>query len=139
MILDIEKYTRTLEQRASRMTIDELDEELNSNLPTTPKTDENLLARAIYMRRRLELVNAARPDPKAPPPLLAGVIAFAPPGVDCVQRRDGLGYFYVETVDGHNKIKMDWATFSALAMSTGGGMWQELNHDLVQQLANFSL
>jgi hypothetical protein len=131
---DLPAFERELERRASQMTISQLDAAL-CELPATPKTDQDLLVRAAYVRRRGELLNEAnRP---APPPILAGVIAIAPDGVDCVQRKDGLGYCYVEMIDGQNMIKLDWPTFAALVRS--GGMWATLNQNLLPQLNSFSL
>jgi hypothetical protein len=81
----IEQFERTLEKRTKGMNVEQLEAEL-VKLPTSPPmSDEQFLTRAAFTRRRIELIDAARPDPRVPKPvnpaLLLDVIDPATGGI----------------------------------------------------------
>jgi hypothetical protein len=125
-------------QRANGMTLAEIELELEK-LPVSPKSDDDLIGRAVLARRRLELVDASKPNLQAPPPDPAGMVEVIVPdgGGTCVQSRTMPRKFYYATVkDGRATIAMPWAEFNAIAFATAGtagpsgGQWLECNPHL---------
>ena len=58
--MDLQKFERDTEAMARALTLEDVDAEL-CLLPASPKNDEDLIARAVLMRRRIELVEGAKP------------------------------------------------------------------------------
>ncbi|WP_050420310.1 hypothetical protein [Bradyrhizobium tropiciagri] len=140
---DIGDFERDLEREASRMTLNEVDAELQ-RLPASPETDRDLLARAAMMRRRLELLAIdAKQSREAPPPSPALFEVNIPPdvGATCIWSLDRRKYFYPEERHGRMVIMLPWETFHKLAFSTRGktagatgAAWLAANPHLVDRL-----
>jgi hypothetical protein len=140
--MTIEQIEKQWQARANSMTLDQVEDAL-MRLSTSPKCDVELIARAVMMRRRIELVNASRPDPQAPPPDPVGLVeVFLPEGGPCcVQSRTIRNKFYYAEPRGERfAIKMPWHEFHGLAFGTAGtvgpngGAWLECNPHLTDRL-----
>jgi hypothetical protein len=65
----IEQFERDIERRAKTMNIEQLEEALVKLPASPPMSDEQFLTRIAFTRRRIELIEAAKPDPRAPKPI----------------------------------------------------------------------
>ncbi|OKO74514.1 hypothetical protein AC629_34995 [Bradyrhizobium sp. NAS80.1] len=141
--MDPQEFERNTEALARELTLEDVDDEL-CRLPASPDTDRDLIARAVMMRRRLELIDASRPNPMAPPPDPDGMVeANLPEGAaTCVQDRMLRGkYFYAEDRGGRLVIRLPWRTFYDLANSIhvsgsgpNGAAWWLANPHLSDRL-----
>jgi hypothetical protein len=141
-----EEIERRWQQRANGMTLAEIEAELKA-LPIAPKTDDQIVGRAVLARKRIELVDAERNTPPQTdplPPASAMVTAFIPDGayVTSVQSRSLRGVYYHVQVDktGRRTIMLPWLEFHSLAFGhsntagVNGGRWLDCNPHLVDRL-----
>jgi len=135
MTMALEQIEKHWQQRASKLSIAEVEAELE-RLPTSPKTDDEIVGRASLMRRYLELTSAGKPNP---PPDPAGLIEVVVPegGATCVQSLTIPRKFYYATMqDGRAVIRMPWRELSAIIFGTSGtdgpsgGLWLAANPHL---------
>jgi len=136
--MTIEQIETHWQKRANKLSITELELELE-RLPTSPKTDNEIVGRATLMRRYLELTSANRPDPQAPPPDPAGMVEVTIPsgGPSCVQSMtQPRKYFYSVIKGDRAMISLPWPELRAIIFGTSGtaglngGAWLACNPHL---------
>jgi hypothetical protein len=141
---DIGQFERHVAQKAAGMSLEEVEAEL-IRLPASPNNDRDLIARAVMAKRRCEILDAARPNPNAPPPVdQAGLVDIVvPDGVDvsCIQSRTIMGRYYYRELRGDQWIiRAPWSEFYTLAFGihnsagVNGAVWCAANPHLTDRL-----
>jgi hypothetical protein len=131
------------------MTLNDIDIEL-ARLPTTPKTDADLDARATLMARRIELDQAAKAKDEANrrPRPRGNLVVYVPPGVgtshyysntNATSRADGSGWGRMVqsrvTEDGRVVLDLFMQEFKdLLADKKFGQLWHDFNPEALRAI-----